>query len=41
MVVSADFTEVEGGTLVLLEHFGIRDMEVHDGVKLENKIEAG
>ncbi len=41
MLVSVDFSEVEGGTLVRLVHSGIPDMKVDGDVELRDIIRAG
>lgn len=41
MIVSVDFTEVDGGTLVRLVHAGIPDVRVQGDVELRAIIRAG
>ncbi len=41
MLVTVDFTEVEGGTLVRLVHAGIPDMTVEGDVELRDIIRGG
>ncbi len=41
MIVSVDFTEVEGGTLVRLVHAGIPDMRVEGDMELREIVRAG
>ena len=41
MIVSVDFTPVDGGTQVRLVHANIPDMQVDEGVKLNDVIQDG
>ncbi len=41
MVVSVDFSEVDGGTLVRLVHAGIPDMRVEGDIELREIVRAG
>ena len=41
MIVSVDFTEFNGGTQIRLVHANIPDMQVGEGVKLNEIIREG
>ena len=41
VIVSVDFTPVDGGTQVRLVHANIPDMQVDEGVKLNDVIQDG